>query len=45
MKTSQFAQMNTVAMLQSFFHSYEPRLCPLEVMHIPQNDMSHPAKQ
>jgi hypothetical protein len=31
--------------LLSSFHSYEPWLCPLEVMHIPQNGVSHPVKQ
>lgn len=43
LKTPKCVQMNTVA-VQPFFHSYDPFLCPLEVMSIPQNDMSHPVK-
>jgi hypothetical protein len=37
--------MNTVTELLSSFHSYEPWICPLEAMHIPQNGVSHPVKQ
>ena len=37
--------MNTVTVFLSSFHSYEPWICPLEAMRIPQNGVSHPVKQ